>query len=151
MVLFPDLRYLGYARVRYSKLIRIAGSSAHQGSSIRFDGQGAATAVLPDHFYTGGWTHSVDRFPPDTHFVLASDGLTGCFEDPSQLWAWLQTHRPELHDPQLREKVMGELHRQRHDRCGDDDISFVWVYLAESTAPESDDTNPAERRHPDAG
>ncbi|NLX15203.1 MAG: hypothetical protein GXY44_16365 [Phycisphaerales bacterium] len=117
----------GYRRFPFSKMIRVASDRRPLRPSISFNDRGAVTAVLPDHFYTGHWTHSQDRFPVDTHFVLASDGFYSCFENPDGLWQWLQSHEAALHQAKERQDLLARLHKQLHTKSSDDDISFIWI------------------------
>jgi len=82
---------------------------------------------LPDHFYSNNWTAFHERFERDIHFVLASDGFYGSFQDTQELWAWLQANQSVLEDELNRLAVLQELHKRLADTSGDDDISFVWI------------------------
>lgn len=126
----PADRDGNYCRLRYSKLIRQASMAP---ARPKLNDKGSVTAVLPDHVHCRRWIHHQDRFPLNTHFLLASDGFYGCFLDAGQLWAWLQEHEHELQGAD-RDQALRELHASRHSRCGDDDISFVWVRAAGEAA-----------------
>jgi serine/threonine protein phosphatase PrpC len=120
-----DPRYQAYRRIRCFRSVRIIGRS--RWPSVDLQRFSAVTAVLPDHFYTGKWSYSEERFPRQTEFLLASDGLYGCFSDPQELWQWFRTAAKGLTDDHGRSKLLRELHERRHGSQGDDDISFVWV------------------------
>jgi hypothetical protein len=125
----------GYVMFPFSRLIRVVGSAPISSAAPLFGGQGSVTAVLPDHFYAGKWTHFQERFPADTNFVLATDGFYRAFTEPGTLWTWLATNRGRLDDPADRALLLKELHAILHARRGDDDISFVWVYPG--TSPDA--------------
>ena len=131
-------RYGEYRRLRFSRLIRPITANGPARDTLRFNGPGTATAVLPDHIYSGGWSHFEERFSLDTRFLLASDGLTGCFPDPAGLWRWLHIHEERLGNPQQQAQLLHDLHAERHARCGDDDISFVWIRPHENSDPTDD-------------
>ena len=114
-----------YVSFPCSRMIRTARSRV---KAVNLNKHGAVTAVLPDHFYTGDWTYSQDRFPPDAQFILATDGFYGCFKDPSELWSWLQGNKHEIQSPEKRVSLLEGLHKKLRQRSGDDDISFVWVF-----------------------
>ena len=114
-----------YCRVRYARAIRVLAGEASP--TLCFTGKGAATAVLPDHYFTGNWRTFQERFGCDSHFVLASDGFYGSFSHPGELWQWLSDNRSSLQDQSAQQQVLGALHSRLHAKCGDDDISFVWI------------------------
>jgi serine/threonine protein phosphatase PrpC len=113
-----------YINLPYSRAIQWVNNT-HQAPS--FQQKGNVTAVLPDHFYTGNWIHFQDRFPLDSQFVLCSDGFYGCFDQPTEIWAWLNDHRKVIDDPQQRNTLLRCLHDTLRQKISDDDISFVWV------------------------
>lgn len=117
-----------YIRFIYSRLIRSLKTGTTLPLPVDFQKAGSTTAVLPDHFYTGHWTHFEDRFPLDTSYVLASDGFFSCFNDPNSLWLWLQKHNQKLLTEQGQAQLMAGLHRFLRKNSSDDDISFVWIY-----------------------
>ena len=114
-----------YVTFPYSRTIRTVKSPT---KTVDFHRCGAATAVLPDHFYTGGWTYLQDRFPLDAEFILCSDGFYGCFKDPSELWSWLKEHQEDIHTPSKIVEMLNGLHHRLREQSSGDDISFVWVY-----------------------
>jgi hypothetical protein len=116
---------VNYVTFPYSRTIKRAKNPMQV---TDFHHQGAATDVLPDHFYSGGWTYLQDRFPPDAEFILCSDGFYGCFKDPSELWSWLKEHQEEIRTPSKRDELTEGLHNRLRQQSSDDDISFVWVY-----------------------
>jgi hypothetical protein len=85
-----------YRRVRFSPTIRVLTPDEPHPASPPLHDKSAVTPVIPDHGLVGRWRHLQDRFPGDTHFVLASDGFYSCFEAPEDMFAWLQSHRAEL-------------------------------------------------------
>lgn len=125
-----------YRRIGYSPTIRSTASPAPPVPEINFTGKGSVTDVLPDHYFTDRWIHRQDRFPPDTGFVLASDGFYESFADPQELWAWLSTNKAHLHEEDQRRELMQQLHVRLHDKRGDDDMSFVWVFPKEPVRQE---------------
>jgi len=116
-----------YVLFPFSRTIRMAGSVPRCLATPLFGSPGSTTAVLPDHFYTGRWTHFRERFPADASFVLATDGFYGAFSEPRDLWAWLDSNRDRLSDAAFRETLLQDLHSKLQASRGDDDISFVWV------------------------
>jgi len=122
-----DLKDSEYRQVRYSAVIRPISSSGTPSPKVGFEDKGSVTAVLPDHFYSRRWVHLQDRFPSKAHFVLASDGFYGSFDDPGGLWEWLQANEADLRNSRRQDKVLHDLHKRLNTRKGDDDISFVWV------------------------
>jgi len=141
----PALQCQSYVLFPYSRLIRVVGSEGQTTKVPVFSRRGTATAVLPDHVYTGEWTYFRERFPLDTHFVLCSDGFYGAFRDPAGLWAWLKTNEAHLRDQREQHTVLRQLHARLHDRFGDDDIAFVWVRPRASVL--SQDAVVAESQH----
>jgi len=121
------LRRRRYVDFSFSRSIRVVSSLPDPGQPARFSERGAATAVLPDSCCAGGWAGFQDKFPADSHFVLASDGFYGLFDGPAGIWTWLQQNEARLIDPQGRDGALHELHVRLQAKCGDDDISFVWV------------------------
>ena len=115
-----------YVSFPYSRNIRIINRNART-IGRRFTG-GNLTEVLPDHFYTGQWVYFIDKVPLGSHFVLGSDGFTGCFSDHSEMWWWLNRYRPYLAKENTKRLLLKKLHADLRKKCGDDDISFVWVY-----------------------
>jgi len=73
----------------------------------------------------------------DTNYVLASDGFYTCFPDPSSLWAWLCENETALADPEHQSALLQELHDQLNAKCGDDDISFIWVRPLDEVSPHA--------------
>ncbi len=122
-----DLEYKEFRRLLHSRFIRQLSSLSKQVSDIRFSSQGAATAVLPDHYYTGQWKYFEERFAPDTHFLLCSDGFYHAFSNPAEIWDWLKTNEKHLAVSRQKKSVLTELHQRLNQSCGDDDISFIWV------------------------
>lgn len=132
-----------YRQLLYSSVIRLRRCSGEAPARLTFDGKGSVTEVLPDHYNAGRWVHHQDRFPPDTHFILASDGFYSAFETPGELWAWLECDRLVL-DADDRNALMLSLHRQLHAKRSDDDMSFIWVHPCQPADnrradPERDD------------
>jgi len=127
-----DQRFIGYCVLPFARMIRVVRPEAARQSALRFDHAGSVTAVLPDDFYTDHWQHFEDRYPPDTHFVLASDGFYRAFTDVGELWEWLKAAQSHLLDPTRRDGLLDALHTQLRARSSDDDISFVWAYPAAS-------------------
>jgi hypothetical protein len=124
----PASRARGYVRFPYSRVIRCVASGHQRVAAPLFSGRGAATAVLPDHFDVGAWAHFQESFPGDGTFLLASDGLYSAFSDSFELWGWLSSNKAHLAKQQDSEQVLKDLHGRLHSKCGDDDISFVWVF-----------------------
>jgi len=124
-----------YIRIPYSHRVRPIHSPPE---NVNLQRPGAITAVLPDHFYTGGWVHFQERFPRDAHFVLSTDGFYNCFRQPADLWSWLNKHREDLSQSAKQGMILERLHIDLRQRRGDDDISFVWVYpkQANKSSPE---------------
>ncbi len=125
-----------YVRFPYSCQIRRVNSVSNTVGTVDFKRLSSATAVLPDHFYTGDWIYYQDLFPLDANFVLSSDGFYTCFKDSSCLWTWLNSNKQDLQDPQKQIAAMDELHSRLSIRCGDDDISFLWIYPAKPFCEE---------------
>ncbi|MHC4799407.1 MAG: hypothetical protein ACYTF1_22460 [Planctomycetota bacterium] len=118
-----------YINVPYSRAIRKVKNYAQV---LDFHRHSTVTAVLPDHFYTGGWTYFQDRFPVDAQFILGSDGFYECFKDPASLWQWLNKHKQDIRNPKQIKLLLNGLHQRLRQEHSDDDISFVWVYPSES-------------------
>lgn len=126
-------------KIRFSRNIRIPGESRCFEQS--FDGKGAATAVLPDHF-PGRAGHCVtERFPRATDFLLCSDGFYSAFDNTTAMRRWLLDHKDRLRDSTQHVNILETLHQQLHDKCGDDDISFVWVFGDRLTRPADGETD----------
>jgi len=121
-----DPHYRDLRRFRYSRFIRRV-SSPQKATSLKLNTQGNATAVLPDHFYAGEWDSLEDRFASDTNFLLCSDGFYRAFEEPAQIWDWLKRNENKLHTKQEKMQLLAGLHKRLHEKCGDDDISFIWL------------------------
>jgi len=132
-----------YVSFPYSRTIRTAKNPVQV---TDFHHRGAATAVLPDHFFSGGWTHLQDRFPLDAEFILCSDGFYDSFKDPSELWSWLKEHQEDIHTPSKRGGLIDGLHDRLRQQSSDDDISYVWVYPRESKRPGSSHMPDPRRR-----
>jgi hypothetical protein len=131
-----DPRYKRYRSFNYSPAVRPLLTSKQNDSTKGELSKGSLTAVLPDHYYRGEWTHLEDRFPQDTQFVLASDGFYGGFPTIKDLWGWLNDHRSELLDEVRRQDLLLDLHKRLHETHGDDDISFVWISRCNQGQPE---------------
>ena len=116
-----------YRTLRYSSTLRPILSKESSSSINCFNTNGPTTKVLPDHFYRGCFDSFQDRFPPQSHFILCSDGFYGGFSHWQQVWTWLQENAAGLNDKNEREAILKKLHHDLHVRSGDDDISFVWV------------------------
>ncbi|MBM4030175.1 MAG: protein phosphatase 2C domain-containing protein [Planctomycetes bacterium] len=116
-----------YVDFPFSRSVRVVSSSPNAGQPTRFSERGSTTAVLPDSCCAGGWVSFQDRFPADSHFVLASDGFYGAFDGPAELLAWLRQNEARLIDAEERDKALHDLHVRLQAKSGDDDISFVWV------------------------
>lgn len=114
-----------YVSFPYSRMIRRIRKRT---LGVVFHRHGTATAVLPDHIYTGNWTYFQERFPADGQFVVASDGFYGCFKDPAEMWCWLNYHGQDTQNPGQRQPLLDSLHEKLRQERGDDDIAFVWVY-----------------------
>ena len=135
-----DPAYASYRRVRFSKAIRSTASLLP--ALLDLQSKSAHTAVLPDHAYTGRWTHFRERFPQDAQFILCTDGFYTCFKAPAELWAWLNEHREALSDDHSREDLLAQLHLKLSERHSDDDISFVWVSAADHSGAAKPSTEP---------
>jgi len=116
-----------YQVIRYSSTIRPVISTKTPTVTNSFNDHNPTTMVLPDHFYRGCYDLFQDQFPPQTHFVLCSDGFYGSFPGWQQLWTWLQENADRLRNDEEREAILQELHADLHARGSDDDISFIWV------------------------
>lgn len=137
-----------YCSVRFSKQIRTVQPGRRCEARCLFAEKGVTTAVLPDHFHTSGWECFQELFPSDTHFVLATDGFYSTFASPSDLWSWLWTNRQPLRQPDSCEELISELHKRLQARCGDDDISFIWIrpVFSQETEGEAKETMGGENR-----
>ncbi|MCY2954838.1 MAG: hypothetical protein NTU53_23145 [Planctomycetota bacterium] len=121
-----------FCRVRYSSGVRRV--SAPIQVPARLDQKSVFTAVVPDHIGTSQCRCLRERFPADTQFVLASDGFYSAFTTPQELWNWFQEHGSELGDHERPHAQLNDLHQRLQDRQGDDDMSFIWVRLANADA-----------------
>jgi len=97
-------------------------------SSGSFNGLGNTTAVLPDHFGSDKGLIIEKQFSPDTEFILCSDGFYQSFEDFSGMHFWLKDNIEALSDPKARLILFRELHKKLADKCGDDDMSLIWIF-----------------------
>jgi hypothetical protein len=127
-----------YRTLCYSSLIRIVPSVAPEGPTDSIEHRGSATLVLPDHYHSGLCNCTQDRFPCGTHFVLCSDGFYGAFATADELWQWLQEYRQLSQDEQGQQAKLQSLHARLHEKSGDDDISFVWMFPAPSPEAKED-------------
>ena len=93
-----------------------------------FNGLGNTTAVLPDHFGSDKGIIIEKQFNSDTEFILCSDGFYQSFEDFSGMHFWLKDNKDRLSEPAARLILFRELHRKLADKCGDDDMSLIWIY-----------------------
>jgi serine/threonine protein phosphatase PrpC len=117
-----------YCSISYSNLIRPVTSEHSLFADVDINKENSTTLVLPDHFYCGHCDFIQERFPLDTHFVLASDGFYSAFTNSNQMWQWLQENKRNLRNEPTREEYLQELHTKLKKSVGDDDISFVWAY-----------------------
>ena len=129
-----------YLNILYSSTIKPIYSAKPLSSITNITHHGSTTMVLPDHFYCGYCDYFQDRFPLDTHFILASDGFYSAFSNSKQLWNWLRENRILLADENKSKEILEQLHFDLRDSGGDDDISFVWVY------PNKSETGRNEKR-----
>ncbi len=118
-----DSLFRDYCLISCSRQIRHLRSQAPRAT---FESKTNVTAVLPDHVATA-CTQFQDKYPMDSHFVLASDGFYEAFTDPHEMWNWLCDYESDLRDEKRRAIAMSHLHDQLFRTRGDDDISFVWV------------------------
>ncbi len=116
-----------YFCLSYSTTIQSLSSEDAVEPIADFSRRGTTTKVLPDHFYTGGYSVLKEPFPKGTQFLLCSDGLYSSFTNWAELATWLRVNETGLADPRRRDEIMTDLHSQLTARRGDDDISFVWV------------------------
>ena len=117
-----------YARLCYSSTVRVMPPDPALGTQgLDFKAAGSVTAVVPDHVRAGRWEYLQERYPADTHFVLATDGFYSSFDDPSELHTWLTANKCALRIPEERDIAMRDRHLKLHARRGDDDMAFVWV------------------------
>lgn len=121
-----DPQYRNYCRIRRCQAVRALKNPS--GRQVALQDRSSVTAVLPDHFYTGGWSFFRERFPRDGQFVLGSDGFYSCFSSPKELWRWLNANKANLRSERRRVAVLADLHRSLHHKASDDDISFVWIF-----------------------
>ncbi len=140
-----------YCWVRFSKQIRTVQPGRKCRGRCLFTEKGSATAVLPDHFRTGGWECFHELFPSDTHFLLATDGLYSAFTSSSDLWEWLWANRQLLRRPGSCEELTGGLHKRLQARTGDDDISFVWIQPVSPQGTEGEAKEPGKWGRDHAG
>lgn len=117
-----------YCSIGYSNLIKPVTSEQSLFADVDINKENSTTFVLPDHFYCGHCDFIQERFPLDTHFVLASDGFYGAFTNSNQMWQWLQKNKRDLKNEPTRQEHLQELHTRLKKTAGDDDISFVWAY-----------------------
>ena len=96
-------------------------------AELTFDLRGNTTAALPDAYAANQYRIYYERFPHDTHYLLCSDGFYRCFSTPIQMWQWLMNYRHQLTVRKHKKMLLNDLHRRLDQRCGDDDISFVWL------------------------
>jgi hypothetical protein len=122
-----------YRCLDYSSTIRIVTAAPQVILADGFEHRRSATMVLPDHFYCGHYDYIEDRFPCGTHFVACSDGFYSTIASASQMWAWLHENREVLASVQEREPKLRDLHQKLHEKGGDDDMSFVWMYPTSAT------------------
>ena len=122
-----DVNFLEFRRFYFSQIIRRIQPKCLSNSDLTFDMQGNTTEVLPDHYYTGRYKQFDDCFPPDTYFLLCSDGFYRCFSQPGQMWKWQKKHQIQLTSKHQQKLLLDELHQQLNQKCGDDDISFIWI------------------------
>ncbi|MFC1764992.1 protein phosphatase 2C domain-containing protein [Planctomycetota bacterium] len=116
-----------YRVLQYSSAIRpVYGNKCHQ---VQTDlaSEGAATLVLPDHYYCGAFECYQDTFPLQTQYLLCSDGLYNAFVRWSDLYQWLTDHSIALQNADTRQEPLQQLHDRLQSTKGDDDISFVWI------------------------
>lgn len=121
-----DPQYRDFRRFRYSRFIRRV-ESPQQPTKLRLDSQGNATAVLPDHFYSGGWETFDDKFPRETSFLLCSDGFYRAFEEPAEIWDWLKRNEERLASRQEKKELLKDIHQRLQQKTGDDDVSLIWL------------------------
>lgn len=124
----PDYNYQAYRQCLFSHSIKLLTPEVQSQHHVSFDQRGAATAVLPDSVSVKAWRVIEDRFAQDSQYLLCSDGFYSCFTGPDELWHWLNTNKKLLQNPKQQQNIIKILHRELHRKCGDDDISFVWVY-----------------------
>ncbi|HML73147.1 MAG TPA: protein phosphatase 2C domain-containing protein [Anaerohalosphaeraceae bacterium] len=113
--------------LNYSRFIRQLSSPAQPAADMNFDMRGNITAVLPDHYYTGKWDYFEERFSQNTHFLLCSDGFYHAFSNTAGMWEWLKRNERNLTISLKKKTLLNELHHKLDKKCGDDDISFIWV------------------------
>lgn len=116
-----------FRRLDYSRFIRQLSLPAKTVPDVNFDMRGNITSVLPDHYYTGQWDYFEERFALDTHFLLCSDGFYHAFSNTAGMWEWLNSNEKNLTIRQKKKFLLNELHHKLDKKCGDDDVSFIWV------------------------
>lgn len=121
-----DKKFSDFRILHYSRFIIPLSQAGDMEPEICFD-NGNTTAVLPDHYYTGQWTFFEDRFPTNSNFILCSDGFYRAFEKSAGIWEWLKENEKSLDTRKTKKAVLTELHKKLDRKCGDDDISFIWV------------------------
>jgi serine/threonine protein phosphatase PrpC len=100
------------------------------GELERLEHRSPFTAVLPDSYDPETNNVLVDfrEYPEDVHLLLCSDGFYDGFASFKEIREWLQEHRAELINSELRDKCLSELHGRLNQKKGDDDISFIWLH-----------------------
>ncbi len=127
-----------YCRFLYSRNIKTTVGGPGLTPEASFDGKSSVTAVFPDHFENGRWTLFTERFEPDVHFVLASDGFYSSFHNSREMWAWLQAHQDALSDDARRAQALDDVHRRLAAGAGDDDVSLIWVRPVPTARPDQE-------------
>jgi len=122
-----DPIYKKFRCLGYSRFVRQLSLPAKTVSDVNFDMRGNITSVLPDHYYTGQWDYFEERFALDTHFLLCSDGFYHAFSNTAGMWEWLNSNEKNLTIRQKKKFLLNELHHKLDKKCGDDDVSFIWV------------------------
>ena len=101
-----EVKSQNYIRFPYAQVIRLVD---REPKSVEFHRNGATTAVLPDHVHTGCWTYFKELFPIEASFVLATDGFYSCFQNPLELWSWLNEHRKNLQDLARQKLLLADI------------------------------------------
>jgi serine/threonine protein phosphatase PrpC len=122
-----SIRSRSLGRLHYSRFIHRISESWTDYSALTFNLQGHTTAAFPDAYRRNQYSIVDEYFSTDTDFVICSDGFYRCFSAPAQMWQWLAEHRNPLNLRASRKKLLDDLHGQLNQRCGDDDISFIWM------------------------
>ncbi len=115
-----------YRRLLYSRCVRTVDDFTAISPIVNFNERGNATVVLPDH-YTGKESLVKERFAFDTDFLLCSDGFYRAFANSDQMHQWLKENKSSLDDRAKKKKLLSSLHARLHGKCGDDDISFIYM------------------------